>query len=244
MFKEYFLILVLGHILGDFYFQTQNMAEKKEKRFGWVAIHGLCYFIIQLALSVFLWSYEIAVAITIASCAHFVIDAVKYRWIKSLVATERNLFFIDQGIHLLCIVGIAYGMAFYQVELRELMICRTFFDVTGLSERAVLSWGLALLLIHKPANITIQKILSAYKPTDEADKQSADIKAGRFIGTLERVIMLFFMGINQYSAIGLVLTAKSIARYEKITKEKDFAEYYLLGTLLSTMVVIICAGII
>lgn len=32
------------------------------------------------------------------------------------------------------------------------------------------------------------------------------------------------------SAIGLVLTAKSIARYGRISKEKNFAEYYLLGT--------------
>lgn len=37
------------------------------------------------------------------------------------------------------------------------------------------------------------------------------------------------------SAVGLVLTAKSIARYDKIAKEQDFAEYYLLGTLLSTL---------
>lgn len=47
--------------------------------------------------------------------------------------------------------------------------------------------------------------------------------------------MLIFITISQYSAIGLVLTAKSIARYDKISHEQDFAEYYLLGTLLSTI---------
>ena len=51
--------------------------------------------------------------------------------------------------------------------------------------------------------------------------------------------MLIFIYINQYSAIGLVLTAKSIARYERITKEEHFAEYYLLGTLISTLIAII-----
>ena len=50
--------------------------------------------------------------------------------------------------------------------------------------------------------------------------------------------------MNQYSAIGLVLTAKSIARYDKIAKEPDFAEYYLLGTLLSTVAVILISFII
>lgn len=47
--------------------------------------------------------------------------------------------------------------------------------------------------------------------------------------------------MNQYSATGLVLTAKSIARYNKIANEKDFAEYYLLGTLISLGIVIACA---
>lgn len=68
--------------------------------------------------------------------------------------------------------------------------------------------------------------------------------AGRFIGTLERIIMLIFLSIGQYSAIGLVLTAKSIARYDRISKEKNFAEYYLLGTLISTVVAIVVSFIL
>lgn len=72
----------------------------------------------------------------------------------------------------------------------------------------------------------------------------ADNKTGRQIDTIERMIMLFFMSGNQYAAIGFVLTAKSIARYDKITKNEKFAEYYLLGTLLSTLCVITCRMLI
>lgn len=50
--------------------------------------------------------------------------------------------------------------------------------------------------------------------------------------------MLILLAVRQYSAAGLVLTAKSIARYDKISKESDFAEYYLIGTLLSLLSVI------
>ncbi len=64
-------------------------------------------------------------------------------------------------------------------------------------------------------------------------------KAGGFIGFLERFIIVIFLAINQYSAIGLILTAKSIARYDKISKDQTFAEYYLLGTLLSAIIAII-----
>ena len=56
--------------------------------------------------------------------------------------------------------------------------------------------------------------------------------------------MLIFLALNQYAALGLVLTAKSIARYDKIAKDEQFAEYYLLGTLLSTLCVVLCKVII
>lgn len=45
------------------------------------------------------------------------------------------------------------------------------------------------------------------------------------------------MGVGQYAAIGFVLAAKSVARYDRISKDQVFAEYYLLGTLLSTLLV-------
>lgn len=43
--------------------------------------------------------------------------------------------------------------------------------------------------------------------------------------------MLIFLSMNQYTAMGFVLTAKSIARYDKITKDEKFAEYYLLNAI-------------
>lgn len=53
--------------------------------------------------------------------------------------------------------------------------------------------------------------------------------------------MLFLISLGQYAAAGFVLTAKSIARYERISKDTEFAEYYLLGTLLSAAIVLITA---
>lgn len=97
------------------------------------------------------------------------------------------------------------------------------------------------MVLLSPSNILIQKILSSYKPNnDNKDLITIDNNAGRCIGSLERLIMLIFIAMNQYSAMGLVLTAKSVARYDKISKDEKFAEYYLLGTLLSTVCVVLC----
>lgn len=110
---------------------------------------------------------------------------------------------------------------------------------------SVARWILAIFLLHTPSNILIQNVLSGYRPKKEnSGLIEIDNKAGRKIGTIERLIMIMFISMNQYAAMGLVLTAKSIARYDKITKDEKFAEYYLLGTLISTACVVACKVIV
>ncbi|MCR4439662.1 MAG: hypothetical protein QHJ34_09835 [bacterium] len=58
--------------------------------------------------------------------------------------------------------------------------------------------------------------------------------AGALIGALERALTVTFVLLGQYTALGLVLTAKSITRFEKL-KNRKFAEYYLVGTLASML---------
>lgn len=52
MFKEYFLLLLLGHIIGDFYTQTSKVAKKKKDKLEWVFIHGLLYFLTVMVVSI------------------------------------------------------------------------------------------------------------------------------------------------------------------------------------------------
>lgn len=67
-------------------------------------------------------------------------------------------------------------------------------------------------------------------------------RAGMIIGFLERFIILTFVLLNEYSAIAFIFTAKSIARFEEL-KDRDFAEYYLVGTLSSVSFAILCGEI-
>ena len=165
-----------------------------------------------------------------------------------LFRSDRNIFFLDQVLHFLCI-GVAAYWGTLHIKLQGWNVVEHFFWTIGVKEETALAWILMLLLIHKPANIAIQKLLTIYKPVNREEPPTeeqiqSDKNAGRFIGTIERIIMLIFLSLEQYSAIGLVLTAKSIARYDRITREQDFAEYYLLGTLISTLLVIGCAQVL
>ena len=63
---------------------------------------------------------------------------------------------------------------------------------------------------------------------------------GRIIGDLERTLIFLMALQGQLEAAGLVLAAKSIARFKEFDKQ-EFAEYYLLGTLSSTLWAILVA---
>lgn len=60
----------------------------------------------------------------------------------------------------------------------------------------------------------------------------AEYNRGRVIGFLERLLIFFLVLTAQYAAIGFILTAKGITRFKELN-ERSFAEYFLIGTLLS-----------
>ncbi|MBI4723343.1 MAG: hypothetical protein HY769_10200 [Candidatus Stahlbacteria bacterium] len=88
-------------------------------------------------------------------------------------------------------------------------------------------------------SLIVSIICSKFKIPDIDKISGLTVKgAGKYIGYFERFIVLTFMLLNQYTAIGLVLTAKSIARFEAL-KERGVAEYYLIGTLCSISIAIL-----
>lgn len=74
------------------------------------------------------------------------------------------------------------------------------------------------------------------RPADETTTQLRN--AGMYIGWLERFLILTALLLRSPATAGLVLTAKAIARYPQF-KHVRFAEYFLIGTLLSLCVAMI-----
>ncbi len=65
-------------------------------------------------------------------------------------------------------------------------------------------------------------------------------RVGATIGVLERILVVVFVLTGTEAAIGFVVAAKTLARFRQLD-DRDFAEYYLLGTLASVAVAIITA---
>jgi hypothetical protein len=66
---------------------------------------------------------------------------------------------------------------------------------------------------------------------------------GEWIGVLERVITLTFVVTGSYAAVAFALTAKSIARFKEL-EDKDFSEYYLLGTFSSVATALLIGALV
>jgi len=66
------------------------------------------------------------------------------------------------------------------------------------------------------------------------DQAEEEYKRGRLIGVLERFVLFTLVLNSQYAAVAFVLTAKTMARFKSLD-DRPFAEYFLLGTLLSVV---------
>jgi hypothetical protein len=71
------------------------------------------------------------------------------------------------------------------------------------------------------------------KPVDEKE-----YNAGRVIGMLERILIYLFVLVNEITVIGFIIAAKGFTRFKELDK-RDFAEYVLIGTLLSAFFALI-----
>ena len=95
---------------------------------------------------------------------------------------------------------------------------------------------IAVLICWKPSNIFIKLMLKHYSVNMPSDKENG-FNAGALIGTIERWLILIFVCMQRYDALGLLIAAKSIIRFS----EKDTAktEYVLAGTLLSIFIAVL-----
>lgn len=59
-----------------------------------------------------------------------------------------------------------------------------------------------------------------------------NLSRGMLIGYTERLLVILLIVVDAYSAIAFIIAAKSIARFKQL-EDRNWAEYFLLGTLAS-----------
>lgn len=180
---------------------------------------------------------------------HFLIDFIKTR-VNIEINKEnfifRNIFIVDQILHSAMIVIFASIYANSNaIDLNQFgKMLLLFYNNLGMTidPSVFLRFIFVFLIIGKPANILIKEINNKENiwpnNTNSEEKAPEYKNAGKLIGILERILIVILVLLNQYAAVGLIFAAKSLTRYNKIITEPSFAEYYLVGTLLSLLIAI------
>lgn len=242
--------LLLVHLIADFYLQPFSWVESRNAKHAvspYLYIHSLLHGLLAAVVTLLLGdkisldnTFYISVSIALT---HFIIDLI-----KSYSKPSTTSFLIDQLAHVLVIF-----IAFLSVT-KQWGESVALLKALNSSQLAVL---LAYLAVLKPSSIIIKQLLSPW--TDEVMSKPAkrhNIKdtlslnleaqqtlalAGQRIGYLERMLMLTFVLLNQFSAIGFLIAAKSIFRFGDLTKHQDrkLTEYVLLGTFTSVAITLV-----
>jgi len=210
------ILQFIGHLLGDYIFQTDASAkEKNENGFKskFIIKHTLITFISSLVLS---FDFNFTLCSLGIAASHLIIDGLKHKLNKG-----RFSFFIDQTLHVVMIVLFVWLFELYFKENPLLKITNTklLLIITG------------YLICLKPANIFIREVLVVAKIESISDTTTELKNAGKVIGILERILVMTFVIIGKLEIIGFMIAAKSILRYKDTNTIKT--EYVLIGTMLS-----------
>ena len=231
MWSDFFVRLLLAHVVGDFWGQTDSFCLAKQEN-GVRSWHSYVHAIIITLLSwlaLGCWSYWWVALIIGAS-----------HWVVDLMKREDNFisFVIDQALHVLILL--LFSLVFVSIGVLGV----SFWD--GQNVMPIISMALVFIVCSKPANIVIRLILDFYSvnltqcaecQVENTEEDNKYLRSGKLIGTVERWLILIFMLANQYEAIGFLIAAKSIIRYKEGAVSKT--EYVLAGTLLSVFLAVV-----
>ena len=221
--------LFLSHLITDFILQPKSWVDDRNtKHFGSskLYLHGLITGVFAFMITGFhYWLVSIIILVT-----HILIDAWKsYRKQNSLY------FIIDQFLHFIVLAGCTY----FTFLSRDKVI-----DIWHQVNNDPAIWRkiTAFIFLTTPAGILIGQLTKQWR--DKLPEAENLANAGKWIGIVERTIILIFVLYGEYSAIGLLVAAKGIIRFNEKDRQEIKTEYLVIGTLMSIAIAIITGLVI
>jgi hypothetical protein len=168
-------------------------------------------------------------AVCLYIAVHLGIDRAKQGLVNTAkLADSATVFLLDQVLHVGTMIALAWWLL--RPTWAALRSQLSWSRATG---DKILEAGIVYVAVIFAGGYLIRywtRNLSAgiEKPGETAEQVE---NAGMYIGWLERFLVMTAILVQSPSMVGLILTGKSIARFPEL-KER-FAEYFLIGTLLS-----------
>jgi hypothetical protein len=221
-----FLQLYLAHLVADFLLQPDWVARKKTETrplAAHAAIHLVCA---AAAVNVGL-DRRVAGGIVSVALIHTLLDYAKARlsgdgWIAS--TADQTAHFLVVALASIWLTGSWSGMI---DVIRSIA-----------TNPLVYLYACAYVAVVFGGGYLVQKVTQSFLASMQSSL--AELKpglpnAGKYIGWVERILILTFIVGGYEAAVGFLLAAKALVRYPEIKEDTrgHFAEYFLVGTLTS-----------
>lgn len=218
------LKLLASHVIADFFLQfdwlCQGKREEGMRGMAFQGIHALIHAVCAYLLVGDWCGWIIPLVIFIT---HTIIDIIKVKWFP----TSTIAFLIDQLAHITVIFVLWWALYANQAT-----------GLTWMTDIAYSStfWAIVIgyMLMLKPSSLLISMFIRGWTPSNGMQTLGMP-NAGKWIGYIERVLILTFVITGNIEAVGFLLAAKSIFRFGDLNKAREIkiTEYVLLGTLAS-----------
>lgn len=216
--------ILLSHLITDFILQPRKwVISRKRNHFssGYLYLHGfLTAFVALLLIGWQYWSVAIILLVS-----HTIIDG----W-KSYQKENFTYFLIDQCLHLLVI-----ACCWYFTFCKPADLTTHWESINNNTNFWIITT--AFIFLSSPSGILIGQLTKKWR--DQLANPEGLASAGKWIGIIERTIILIFILLNQYEAIGLLIAAKGVIRFNENNRPEIKTEYLLIGTLISIVLALI-----
>ena len=212
---ETLVALLLAHALTDFVFQTSRMVREKEAgRWGSLTLHAIVA-AVTTAVAIGAFSVTALWAVLVVASTHLLID-----WGKARFRRTAGTFLVDQALHLTVLVAVAALWPGLWVE-----------GFLGGIEwlPAVMAVAAGLVLTVRAGGFAVGILMEPWKEIGAAGL----VGAGRTIGELERFLIFLLALTGELGAIGFLIAAKSVLRFNTVREGRKLSEYVIVGTLSS-----------
>lgn len=234
-----FVYLLLYHFILDFYAQPKKLVDFKSKNIlkgnilhSLIVGFGNFIFLTISKGLIYLDMMNIIYISLIILISHFIIDILKSLFLKKSKATSKQdlyAFIIDQIAHIIVLIVITAYIKEYSlngsIPLAEILVC--------------------LILLTTVSSHIIKKILLASNieiPNNSTEEEGLSdenkMGHGALIGKLERLCVFILLLCNIPYGVVTVYGLKQLGRISDF-KNKQSAEYYIIGNLLSIFMVLL-----
>jgi len=263
------MALLLGHLLGDFPLQSKWISRNKGTSARALALHGLLHFALAWAcLLVFTqiaWRSVPAQLLLIGSTLiHLVIDKLKHfltargasanpkvhlagrgkivRLFRRIVPSrpasgflddDWKTFLLDQLLHV-AVAAITAAL----LTGSNLGLILAALKLSPAVRAQILAAAIVYTAVIFGGGYLIRYLTRGLAREAVTESKSQMENAGLYLGWIERFLVLTAIAMQSPLMVGLILTGKSIARFPEM-KEARFAEYFLIGTLLSICIAVV-----